>query len=156
MKFLKEERKAVLQQFAKLSGREQELQRRSWVDELQVLEEDLTILRRRLEEAKRKRSRLRQNIGMARVQSIKSSLACVRTGLEEKLMALGEKTEERAVELEEKIGRLAKRSMQHIMTAVTSATAAGPSSSEQNGPQTDSLTSDTTSNEKSEQSVSEC
>ena len=156
MKFLKEERKAVLQQFAKLSGREQELQRRSWVDELQVLEEDLTILRRRLAEAKRKRSRLRQNIGMARVQSIKSSLACVRTGLEEKLMALGEKTEERAVELEEKIGRLAKRSMQHIMTAVTSATAAGPSSSEQNGPQTDSLTSDTTSNEKSEQSVSEC
>ena len=146
----------MLQQFAKLSGREQELQRRSWVDELQVLEEDLTILRRRLAEAKRKRSRLRQNIGMARVQSIKSSLACVRTGLEEKLMALGEKTEERAVELEEKIGRLAKRSMQHIMTAVTSATAAGPSSSDQNGPYADPLTSDTTSNEKSEQSVSEC
>ena len=154
---MKEERKAVLQQFAKLSGREQELQRRSWVDELQVLEEDLTILRRRLEEAKRKRSRLRQNIGMARVQSIKSSLACVRTGLEEKLMALGEKTEERAVELEEKIGRLAKRSMQHIMTAVTSATAAGPSLSDQNGPHADPLTtSDITSNEKSEQSVSEC
>ena len=39
-------------------------------------------------------------------------------------MALGEKTEERAVELEEKIGRLAKRSMQQIMTAVTASTTA--------------------------------
>ena len=35
-KFLREERKAVLEQFAKLNGRDQELQRRSWIDELQV------------------------------------------------------------------------------------------------------------------------
>ena len=37
---LMEERRAILEQFSKLSGREQELQRRSWTDELSnVLDE---------------------------------------------------------------------------------------------------------------------
>lgn len=41
---LLEERRAILEQFAKLSGREQELQRRSWADELSTcLDEILTI-----------------------------------------------------------------------------------------------------------------
>ena len=40
---LLEERRAILEQFSKLSGREQELQRRSWTDELStVLDEVLT------------------------------------------------------------------------------------------------------------------
>ena len=80
-----------------------------------MLEEDLSILRRRLDEAKRKRSRLRQNIGMARVHTIRNSLAGVRTGLEERLAALGQQTEGRAVELEERLGRLAKKSMQTLI-----------------------------------------
>ena len=90
------------------------------MDELQVLEDELSTLRRKLEEAKRKRSGLRQKIGMARVQSLKTSLSHVRTGLEEKLMVLGEKTEGRASEIEDKIGRLAKKSMQQLWTAVSS------------------------------------
>ena len=90
------------------------------MDELQVLEDELSSLRRKLEEAKRKRSGLRQKIGMARVQSLKTSLSQVRTGLEEKLMVLGEKTEGRASEIEDKIGRLAKKSMQQLWTAVSS------------------------------------
>merc|ERR1712079_142061 len=44
----------------------------------------------------------------------------VRTGLEEKLMVLGERTEGRASEIEDKIGRLAKKSMQQFWTAVSS------------------------------------
>ena len=91
------------------------------MDELQVLEDELASLRRKLDEAKRKRSGLRQKIGMARVQSLKTSLSQVRTGLEEKLMVLGERTEGRASEIEDKIGRLAKKSMQQLWTAVSSA-----------------------------------
>ena len=91
------------------------------MDELQVLEDELSGLRRKLDEAKRKRSGLRQKIGMARVQSLKTSLCQVRTGLEEKLMVLGERTEGRASEIEDKIGRLAKKSMQQLWTAVSSA-----------------------------------
>ena len=91
------------------------------MDELQVLEDELASLRRKLDEAKRKRSGLRQKIGMARVQSLKTSLCQVRTGLEEKLMVLGERTEGRASEIEDKIGRLAKKSMQQLWTAVSSA-----------------------------------
>ena len=91
------------------------------MDELQVLEDELSSLRRKLDEAKRKRSGLRQKIGMARVQSLKTSLCQVRTGLEEKLMVLGERTEGRASEIEDKIGRLAKKSMQQLWTAVSSA-----------------------------------
>ena len=90
------------------------------MDELQVLEDELASLRRKLDEAKRKRSGLRQKIGMARVQSLKTSLSQVRTGLEEKLMVLGERTEGRASEIEDKIGRLAKKSMQQLWTAVSS------------------------------------
>ena len=90
------------------------------MDELQVLEDELSGLRRKLDEAKRKRSGLRQKIGMARVQSLKTSLCQVRTGLEEKLMVLGERTEGRASEIEDKIGRLAKKSMQQLWTAVSS------------------------------------
>ena len=90
------------------------------MDELQVLEDELSSLRRKLDEAKRKRSGLRQKIGMARVQSLKTSLSQVRTGLEEKLMVLGERTEGRASEIEDKIGRLAKKSMQQLWTAVSS------------------------------------
>ena len=90
------------------------------MDELQVLEDELSSLRRKLDEAKRKRSGLRQKIGMARVQSLKTSLCQVRTGLEEKLMVLGERTEGRASEIEDKIGRLAKKSMQQLWTAVSS------------------------------------
>jgi len=130
MKFLRAERQAVLQQFAKLSGREQELQRRAWIDELQTLEEDVAILRRKLKDAKKKRSRLKQSIGMARVQSIRSSLHQVKSDLEEKLIMIGEKTEETAVGIEEKIGRMAKKSVQHIMSAVNpnaAAAAGGPS-----------------------------
>ena len=91
------------------------------MDELQVLEDELSSLRRKLDEAKRKRSGLRQKIGMARVQSLKTSLCQVRTGLEEKLMVLGERTEGRASEIEDKIGRLAKKLMQQLWTAVSSA-----------------------------------
>ena len=90
------------------------------MDELQVLEDELSSLRRKLDEAKRKRSGLRQKIGMARVQSLKTSLSQVRTGLEEKLMVLGQRTEGRASEIEDKIGRLAKKSMQQLWTAVSS------------------------------------
>ena len=40
---LREERRAILEQFAKLSGREQELQRRSWADELSKLLDEVNI-----------------------------------------------------------------------------------------------------------------
>ena len=41
---LQEERRAILEQFAKLSGREQELQRRSWADELSTILDEVFIV----------------------------------------------------------------------------------------------------------------
>ena len=41
---LQEERRAILEQFAKLSGREQELQRRSWADELSTLLDEVFMV----------------------------------------------------------------------------------------------------------------
>ena len=41
---LLEERRAILEQFAKLSGREQELQRRSWADELSTTLDEVIVL----------------------------------------------------------------------------------------------------------------
>ena len=116
----------------------------------QILEEDLTILRRRLDEAKRKRSRLKQSIGMARVQSIRSSLTQARTGLGETVRMIGEKTEEAACEWEEKLGRIAKRSMQNLMTAVSYPTSKTPPTIELS----DSATTPTTPTESVEAKVS--
>ena len=118
MKFLKAERRAVLEQFAKLNGRQQELQRRAWIDELQVLEEDLSILRDKLSQARQKRSRLRQNIGKARVQTIRESWNQVTSEFGEKLMLFGEKTECKAAELEQTLGKMAKKSVQHLRSVV--------------------------------------
>lgn len=118
VKFLREERKAVLMQFAKLDGREQELQRRAWLDELKILEDDLEILRWRLDSARKKRNQLKQWIGMARVHQLRANINQVTAGIGNKLMKLGEMTGGTASELERKMERLAKVSIDQIKAAV--------------------------------------